>query len=387
MINLDQNATTAIDPEVFEAVSEALRRFPGNPSSVHGEGRAARGALEQARADLAGSVDGDAEGVIFTGSGSEANNLMIQGVVAARAGRPSHLVVSAIEHDSVLHAARAMARRFASVAVTEVAPESDGAARPAAMAAALRPETCLVCLMHANNETGCLQPVAETARLAHGAGALLHCDAVQSPGRARLEMRALGCDSLTLSAHKFQGPKGIGALLVGPAVKLEPMIHGGSQERLRRAGTENVAGAIGMALAARLARERRPAATAHLRGLEEAFLEALRRDQPDLEINGVFDDKIPGVVNLSIRGVHQDDLVVGMDLAGYAISAGAACSSGVIEPSHVLTAMGLERWRIEGGVRISFGREHTPRQAADAGAALGRLSRRLQAARASEEAI
>jgi cysteine desulfurase len=240
--------------------------------------------------------------------------------------------------------------------------------------------------MHANNETGCVQPVAEVARLARDHGALLHCDAVQSLGRIPFDPRRLGCDSAAFSAHKFGGPKGCGALYLRAGVELDPLLHGGNQEGLRRAGTENIAAAAAMAFAARRAAGRLEQNRRELAALEAVFLAALRPEIPELEINGAADDKIPGVVNLSVPGLAQDDLVVGMDLAGFAISAGSACSSGVIEPSHVLMAMGLDRRRVDGAIRISFGAGNDAAQAAAAASALAALCRRLQEAAPAEEA-
>ena len=383
-VYLDHAATTCMDPRVAEAVAEAVRRWPGNPSSVHREGREARAALEQARTRLAAVLGCRPQQVVFTSSGSEANNLAIKGTVFAGA-RPAHLIAPAIEHDSVLRAARWLALRHADIELTELPVGADGAVDPDAIWRALRPETRLVCLMHANNETGRLQPVAAVAGFLSEAGVLLHCDAVQSPGRVPVDFARLGCDTLSISAHKLGGPRGVGALVVRDERLLEPLIHGGNQEQRLRAGTENVPGAIGLALAAELAVEALESNAAHLRALEEAFLDELNPLHPDLQINGARDDKLPGMINLAVRGVHQDDLVVGMDLAGFAISAGSACSSGVIEPSHVLTGMGLEAWRVQGAVRVTFGVANTIDQARSAARALIQLVQRLRKAMATEE--
>jgi cysteine desulfurase len=386
MINLDQNATTRVDPQVVHAMTRAMEALPGNPSSVHEPGRLARAALEEARMELANVLGVASEAIVFVASGSEANNLAIKGLLLARAGKPSHLVVSAIEHPSVLQAARAMAKLCPWVSLTEVPPDADGRVQPEALAAAFRTETCLVCLMHANNETGVLQPVAEAARLAHAAGAAFHCDAIQSLGRAPLDVAALDCDTLALSAHKFHGPKGVGALVVRPGVELVPLVHGGNQERQLRAGTENVPAAVGMALAARLAVERLDMTIERLSLLERIFCAVLRDGLPDLQFNGDQVDKLPGVVNMSIPGAHYDDLVVGLDVAGFAVSAGSACASGVLEPSHVLTAMGLPPWRASGGTRVSFGAENSEHDAREAASALATLARRLQAVQPGEDA-
>ncbi len=377
MIYLDHNATTPLAPEAEDAIWEAVREF-GNPSSIHQFGRKALEALEDARVRLAGCLGVSAESIVLTASGSEANNLTIKGILMRRAGRPSHLVVSAMEHQCVLRSARYMAARFDWVGLTEVNPGPDGRLDPAKVGRAITGDTCLVSVMYANHETGMIQPLAEIAEMAHRCGALLHSDAVQAFGRIPVEPQALGCDLLALAAHKFHGPKGVGALYVGPEVELDPLIHGGSQEGERRAGTQNLPGAVGMATAAEVALKRREDAAAHLRRLESLFLELVREGAGPCELNGALENRIPGVLNLAFEGVAQDDLVVGMDLAGVAISAGSACTSGVIEPSAVLQAMDLPDWRVNGGVRISFGRDSTELEARSAARHLIDLCARLR---------
>lgn len=376
-IYLDHCATTPLAPEVAEAMARAQAESFGNPSSVHGSGRQARALLDGARARVAACIHAPAGSLVLTGSGSESNNLALKGVVLARAPKPAHLVVSAMEHDCILMAARHLAQRLEWVTLTEVRPDEAGRIDPAAVERAMRPETCLVSVMQANNETGMLQPVREIAAVAHRQGALFHTDAVQGMGRTGVDVEALGCDLLSLAAHKFYGPKGVGLLYVRPGVKLDALVHGGSQEGWRRAGTENPAGAVGLAVAAELAVGRLEETAAHLRRLEELFWREVCSAETHVEQNGDFSDKVPGVINLAVEGIRQDDLVVGMDLAGIAISAGSACSSGVIEPSHVLTAMGLPEWRVQGGVRISFGRENTVEEALEAARQFVALCRRL----------
>ncbi|HOE96689.1 MAG TPA: cysteine desulfurase family protein [Candidatus Sumerlaeota bacterium] len=380
LIYLDHSATTPIDPEIAARMRDADARFPGNPSSIHAAGRAARLCLEEARSALAGSLGMPAESVIFTGSGSEANNLAIAGTLLEHAGRPAHLIVSAIEHHSVLHCARALAARHDGVTLTEIACGADGRIDLDAIADAIRPATRLISLMLVNNETGVIQPVAEAAHRARDRGIRLHVDAVQALGRLPLDLPALGADLLTLAAHKARGPRGVGALLVRPGCGLAPLIHGGTQENYRRAGTENLAGAVGMAEAVRRAVAATDAHRRHLARLERIFLDTLTGQAaagPRFELNGCATAKVPGILNLAFEGVRQDDLVVGMDLAGVAISAGSACSSGVIEPSHVLAAMNLPPWRRDGGVRISFGSTNTEQEARQAAARLAELARRL----------
>lgn len=378
-IYLDHCATTPPAPEVDQAMAQARAEAWANPSSIHAPGRRARQLLEQARARLGAALGAPPATLALTASGSEANNLALKGVLLARPGQPVHVVASAIEHDCVLGALRYLAARFDWIALTEVAPGEDGIVRPEAIERALTPQTRLVSVMAANNETGMIQPVAEIARLAHRHGALCHTDAVQVPGRLALDLGALGCDLLALAGHKFYGPKGTGVLYVAPGLKLDALVHGGAQEGRRRAGTEDVAAAAGLAVAAELAVSHLSQARAHLARLERVFWDELSATGLPVELNGTWADKLPGVLNLAVPGAAQDDLVVGLDLAGVAISAGSACSSGVVEPSHVLRAMGLPPWRLHGGVRVSFGRDNTLDEAREAARRLGELARRLGA--------
>lgn len=378
LIYLDHCATTPLASEVRAAMEREAAESWGNPSSVHGWGRRARALLESARARLAHCIHAAQESVVLTSSGSEANNLAIKGIVLARAPKPSHLIISAIEHDSVRYAARYLAQRFEWVSVSEIRPDEAGRVSPMEVERAIRPETVLISIMHVNNETGMIQPIREIAEIAHRRGVLLHTDAVQSLGRLAVDVCKLDCDLLTLAAHKFFGPKGVGALYVRQGILLDTLIHGGMQEHGHRGGTENLLAVVGMARAAELATSNLEASSAHLRRLESLFWDRLGNANLKVDLNGCLTDKIPGVLNLAVEGIQQDDLVVGMDLAGVAISAGSACSSGVIEPSHVLEAMGLPAERIHGGVRISFGRENTEAEALEAAQRFIALCRRLR---------
>ena len=337
---LDYNATAPIRPAVAEAMSRALAET-GNASSVHGYGRAQRARIEDARDAVARLVGAPPAGLVFTASGSEANNLALRG-----AGR-RRLLVSAGEHDSVL--------RARSDAET-IPIGGDGRVRLDALEALLlaSDEPALVSVMLANNETGVIQPVAEVATLAHAAGALLHCDAVQAAGRLAVDMAALGIDMLTLSAHKLAGPQGVGALALAPGLEIEALVRGGGQERRRRAGTENVAGIVGFGVAAEAA----------LGGLKEAAALAGLRDElearagalvPELVIAGAGAPRLPNTSCLAVPGCAAETLVIALDLAGVAVSAGSACSSGKVESSHVLRAMGLPEAVAGGAIRVSLG--------------------------------
>lgn len=383
LIYLDHAATTPLAPQAAAAMDRAASCFWANPSSVHTPGRAARAALEEARESLAAALNLKKYSLIFTSSASEANNLALKGRVYGRVGHPQHLVVSAIEHDSMRHTARYLAKTVPHVTLTEVPPDSNGVVSPSAIQAAIRPETMLVALMHANNETGAIQPVPQVARMLKSSpdyrNIALLCDAVQSFGKIPLDCEALGCDYMTLSAHKFNGPRGAGALVVSPRCSCDPLIHGGTQESGHRAGTENLPAIAGMAAAAQLAVARLAETQSHLARLEALFLAALCAAELPFQLNGPAADKLPGMINLSIPDLAQDDLIVGMDLAGFAISAGSACSSGVVEPSHVLQAMSLPEWRTRGSIRISFGPGNTPAEAESAADALAALAQRLEA--------
>lgn len=383
-IYLDHCATTPVDARVLEAMDQARERLRGNPSSIHAPGRRARAVLTEARSHIAQTLGVMPAELIFTGSGSEANNLALKGIVFSRWPRPVHLAISSIEHDSARNTARYLAERFEHVTLTEIDPDSAGVVHPADVARACGDaEISLISMMAVNNETGVVQPVEALAEFARARGALFHCDAVQALGRLEVSPPAWGCDFLTVSAHKIYGPRGIGLLYARRGIRFDPLVHGGHQEGGRRAGTENGAAIVGFRCALERAAEARGEINDHLGRLEAAFLETLRESGIAFELNGGGTERVAGVINLAIRGIQSHDLVVGMDLQGFAISAGAACSSGVIEPSHVLRAMGLEAWRVEGGVRISFGKSNTPEEAVGAANALSALAKRLLAGSAS----
>lgn len=341
-VYLDYNATAPIRPEVIDAMSAAMRRV-GNASSVHAFGRQARGAVETARGEVAALVGAAPSRVIFTGSGTEANNLALR-----RAGG-ERLLVSAGEHDSVLAAA-------AESGAERTALLGDGRIDLDALQSRLAadPRPALVSVMLANNETGVIQPLAEVAALARAHGALLHCDAVQAAGKIPVDMATLGVDLMSLSAHKIGGPQGVGALIVREGVEVTPLLRGGGQERRRRAGTENVAGLVGFGVAARLARETLEgfAGLALFRDLLEREILALA---PEARVFGREASRLPNTLCVSMPGVRAETQVMAFDLAGVAVSSGSACSSGKVAPSHVLAAMGVDEASAASALRISFG--------------------------------
>lgn len=337
---LDYNAGAPLKSTVAEAMAEALGR-PGNPSSVHRCGRLARRAVEDARESVAALVGATPSQIVFTGSGTEANNLALRGCGARR------LVVSAVEHDSVLQAAPGAAR---------VAVDGDGVIDLSLLESILADSDApaLVSVMWANNETGVVQPVAEVAAVARAHGALFHCDAVQAVGKIAVDVADLGADLVTLSAHKLGGPQGVGALFVGDRVELEPQLHGGRQEMGRRAGTENVAGIVGFGAAARLAADD-PDAARRLATLRDDIERRLRAVAPDASILGHSVERLPNTTCVAMPGVASEIQVMALDLAGVSVSAGAACSSGKVGSSHVLAAMGVASDVADCAIRISLG--------------------------------
>ena len=346
---LDYNATAPLRPEVQAAMVTALARY-GNPSSVHAEGREARAVIEAAREKVAALVGADSEDVIFTSGGTEANALAL----APAAHTNWRCYVSAIEHPSVLSGGR-----FGPEAIRRIPVTEEGVVDLEWLAAELATDEArdwrpLVSLMLANNETGAVQPVAEAAEIFHGAGGLLHSDAVQAAGRLRIDLQALGADMLTLSAHKIGGPKGVGALIVKSGVAIEPLYRGGGQERRKRAGTENVAGIAGFGVAAELAAQEL-GKTGTLLQLRDELERGALADAPEAVVLSSRVARLPNTSCIAVPGAKAETLVIGLDLAGVAVSAGSACSSGKVEASHVLTAMGVPPEIAQGAVRVSLG--------------------------------
>ena len=348
-IYLDYNATAPVRPGVQEAVAQALSF--GNPSAVHAEGRRARAAVEQARAQVAEFCGGAPEGVVFTSGGTEACNLAL-GLRAAPAGAIERVLVSATEHAAVRQAATA-----SGLSVEELPVSSDGVIDLAALDGALStPAPALVCVMAANNETGVLQPIGTIAERVAAHGSLLFCDGVQAAGKIPLSLESLGCDALAVSAHKIGGPMGVGALVVRAGLVVPPSITGGGQELGRRGGSENVSGIVGFGLAAELSAGElaRAGELAHKRDRMEADLRAA---MPDVRIFGAQAPRLPNTSCFGLAGLHGETVVMALDLAGISVSAGAACSSGKVSRSHVLDAMGIEHDVSSGAIRVSLGRD------------------------------
>jgi cysteine desulfurase len=351
-IYLDHNATTPPAPEVVEAMTRVLQEEFGNPSSVHHYGQRAKARLDEARAEVAALIGGEPAEIVFTSGGTESDNLALRGV-AEGAGARRHLVASAIEHEAVLTTLKALGRRGWRVTLLPVG--TDGILDPDALREALTDETALVSVMHANNEIGTVQPVAALAELAHERGALFHTDAVQSAGKIRVDAPSLGVDLLTLSAHKFHGPKGAGALWMRRGTRLVSTMTGGRQERNRRAGTENLPALAGFGVAARLARGKLDTEAPRLRDLRDRLETGILASVPGTAVNGRRDARVPNTANISFEGVEAESLLIALDLEGIAVSTGSACSSGTLEPSHVLRAMGLGAHRAQSSLRFSLG--------------------------------
>jgi cysteine desulfurase len=362
LVYLDHAATTPVDQHVLQAMLPYFSERFGNPSSIHRSGRAALDALDEARDNVAAVLGAGPKEIVFTGGGSEANNLAIKGVALAQraAGKGAHIITSAIEHHAVLHAVEALEAAGFSATILPVDP--DGLVDPDDLRAALRPDTVLVSIMYANNEIGTIQPIAELGAICREQGVPFHTDAVQTAGALPLNVQSLNVDLLTLSAHKFYGPKGVGSLFVRRATPLLPQINGGGQERRRRAGTENVAGIVGLALALRLAEEQRESYARTCVALRERLLAGIRARIPMVELNGHPTRRLPNNLNVTFEYVEGESMLLLLDQQGIAASSGSACTSGSLEASHVLLALGLPPERAIGAIRFTVGRATTPHE-------------------------
>ena len=353
-IYLDHNATTPIHPEVADAMVAVLREEFGNPSSVHHFGQRAKAVVDQARSAVATLIGADSSEVVYTSGGTESDNFAIRGTaeVLERTGR-RHLIASAIEHEAVLNTLKALTRRGWEATLL---PVSDtGIVLPDDLRTALRDDTALVSVMHANNEIGTIQPIAELARIAHERGALFHSDAVQSAGKIPVDVKTLGVDLLSISAHKCYGPKGVGAIWIRRGLRILPLVTGGRHERNRRAGTENVVGIVGMGAAAILARARMADEGFRVAALRDRLEAGILRAVRGTVVNGASAARVPNTTNISFDRTEAESLLIALDLDGIAVSTGSACSSGTLEPSHVLKAMGFPSHRTQNSIRFSLG--------------------------------
>jgi cysteine desulfurase len=384
-VYFDYNATTPLSTEATEAVVHATREIFGNASSVHHFGQQAKAALDEARSAVAALVNGAAAEVVFTGGGTESDNFAVRG--AAEALEPlgrKHLIASAIEHEAVLNTLRALNRR--GWRTTLVPVDQSGIVSADRLREMITDDTALVSVMHANNEIGTVQPIAELAAVAHAHGALMHTDAVQSAGKIAVDVRALGVDLLSLSAHKFNGPKGVGALWMKRGVRMQPILTGGKHERNRRAGTENVPAIAGLGAAARLASSKMASEAARLSQLRDRLEDGILRTVPGTVVNGAREPRVPNTTNISFDRVEAESLLIALDLEGVAVSTGSACSSGTLEPSHVLKAMGLPVHRTQNSLRFSLGLYSTEQEVDFVIGVLPRLVEKLRALREPQRA-
>jgi cysteine desulfurase len=356
-IYLDYNATTPVDRAVLEAMLPYFAENFGNASSIHSSGQRGRSAVDAARDSVAALIGAKAAEVVFTSGGTEADNLALFGSVMASNQARKHVITTAIEHHAVLNAAQALEKQ--GIDVTYVSVSGDGVVDPQDIRRELRPETILISVMHANNELGTIQPIEEIGRIAAEADVYFHCDAVQSAGKMPLDVNRLGVDLLSVSAHKIYGPKGIGALYVRSGTPLAPQFHGGHHERDRRPGTENVPGIVGFGKAAELAKMNCETDAARVAVFRDRLEEMLTGSLRSVRVNGDSGRRVANTTNMAFAGAGGEALVIALDLQGISCSTGAACSSGAVEPSHVLLAIGLPADEARSSLRFSLGRATT----------------------------
>lgn len=356
----DHNATTPVAREVLDALVPALAEVYGNASSIHHYGQIAKQRLEMARRQTAAMLNCDPREIVFVSGGTEADNLAIFGVVRNAAGATRHAITSAVEHPAVLNAFAQLERE--GVEVTYVRVGSDGVVDPDDVQRALRPETALISIMHANNEIGAIQPIDAIAAFAREVGVPFHSDGVQAAGKLRVDVKSLGPDLYSISGHKLYAPKGVGALYVRDGVKLSPLLYGGRHERERRAGTENVPGAVALGCAADAAMATFDAENVRISALRDRLEQAILDRVDSAAVNGNTRRRVPNTTNIRFDGIEGEAMVIALDLKGFAVSSGSACSSGAVEPSHVLLAIGLDRDAAKSSVRFSLGHENTVEQ-------------------------
>jgi cysteine desulfurase len=385
-IYFDHNATTPLHPEAAALMARVHTEDFGNPSSVHYYGQRAKAILDEARTSVAALVGGEPSEIVFTSGGTEADNFAIRG--AAESLEPTgrrHLIATTIEHEAVLNTLKALARR--GWRTTLVPVDANGLVDPARVVEAIADDTALVSVMHANNEIGTIQPVAAIAAAARARGVLVHTDAVQSVGKIPVDAQALGVDLLSLSAHKFNGPKGVGALWIRRATRLTAILTGGRHERSRRAGTENVAGIAGLGAAATIVRGKLSTEPARLAALRDRLESGVLAGVPGTAVNGAREPRVANTTNVSFDGVEAESLLIALDLAGVAVSTGSACSSGTLEPSHVLRAMGFPPHRTQNSIRFSLGFGNTEAEVDHVVSILPGIVEKLRSLTGSRQAV
>jgi cysteine desulfurase len=360
-VYFDHAATTPTRPEVVDAMLPYYREKWGNPSSLHFSGQEAKAAMDGARQHVAALLGALPEEIVFTSSGTEADNQALFGIVASQAKKGNHVITTKIEHHAVLHAAEALEKRGAQVTYLPV--DQYGLVDPEAVRAAITDQTILVSVMHANNEIGTIEPIAEIGAVCREKGVLFHTDAVQTVGHVPVDVRQMNVDLLSLSAHKFYGPKGVGALFVRKGVRIAPLIFGGGHERGRRSSTENVPGIVGLGEAARLAATELDWEIAHNAEIRDRVIAGVLAGVPDSLLTGHPTQRLPNNASFVVRYIEGESMLLNLDFEGFAVSSGSACTSGSLEPSHVLLAIGLPHEISHGSIRVSVGRGNTPAEA------------------------
>ena len=375
-IYMDHAATSPVHPDVIEAMVSSLKSDFGNPSSIHQFGRKSRHALDEARNNLASSIHAKANEIIFTSGGTEADNLAIIGAAKGNLAKGNHIITTVIEHHAALNACKGLEKE--GFDVTYLPVDEKGRISIAELEKAIRPETILITVMYGNNEVGTVQPISEIARMANESGIIFHTDAVQAYGLINMNVKDLGVDLLSVSSHKINGPKGVGFLYVKDGTKLVPYSYGGEQERKRRAGTENVAGIVGMEKAAELMHIDREAKVELYQNMKQVMLNTFKEESLSYQVNGDEQHMLPHVLNVSFLDAKVEPMLMNLDLAGIAVSSGSACTAGSHEPSHVLTAMYGDSERTQTAIRFSFGYGNTIDDAKKAAGEVVKIVNRLK---------
>ena len=362
IIYFDHAATTYVKPEVFEAMKPYFTQEYGNPSSIYSIGRSNKRALENARISVAKAI-GAAEPseIYFTGSGSESDNWAIKGAALSLQKKGKHIITSSIEHPAVLETCEYLQKKQ-GYEISHIKVDNEGLISPDDVEKAIRPDTVLVTIMMANNEIGTIQPIKEISQVCKKHGVLFHTDAVQAAGNIPIDVKDLGVDLLSVSGHKFYAPKGTGMLYIRKGVRIEPLIHGGHQERNRRAGTENIPGIVGFAKGLELANDNMEAHYEKLKNLRDRALKGITKRIPHIKVNGSMESRLPGNLNVSFRFVEGESVLLMLDMKGIKASSGSACTSGSLDPSHVLLAIGLPHEIAHGSLRITFGEVNTEQE-------------------------
>ena len=359
-IYLDHAATTTVSKAVLDAMLPFFTECPGNASAVYATGREARKAVEEARKQVAAAIGAEPREILFTGGGSESDNQAVKGTAFALREKGKHIITTAVEHPAVLNTCKWLEKQ--GFEVTYLTPDAYGFISPESVKDAIRKDTILVSIMTANNEIGTLEPVGEIGRICRGKGVLFHTDAVQAVGMIPCRIQDLNADMVSMSAHKFHGPKGVGALYIRKGTRMDALIHGGSQEKGLRAGTENVPGIVGMGKAIGIAADEMPGTAERVCRLRNMLIHMILDRICDVKLNGHPEKRLPNNCHLSFAGIDSEALLLRMDLEGIAVSGGSACTSGSVEPSHVLQAIGLSDEYRKGSIRLTLGRETTEQE-------------------------